>query len=93
MARNKLSDLRDHLFAALEGLSDQDHPLDLDRAKAISEVSQTIINTAKVEIEMVKTLNACSASSFFETLEHKPNRLLEEAHRPHLEAYGKKETP
>lgn len=52
--RNKLSDLRDHLFAALEGLADEEKPLDIERARAIAEVSQTIINTAKLEVEAMK---------------------------------------
>jgi len=46
--------LRDHLFATLEALRDEDDPMDLERAKTISEVSQTIINSAKVEVEAMK---------------------------------------
>jgi hypothetical protein len=45
--KNKIEDLRNHLFATLEALQDKDNPMPLDRAKAISEVAQTIINTAK----------------------------------------------
>lgn len=59
MAKNKISDLRDHLFETLEALKDTDNPLALDRAKAICEVSQVIINSAKVEVDLVK---ACSSS-------------------------------
>ena len=88
MPNNKLSDLRNHLFAALEGLADKEEPLDPARAKAICEVSQAIINSAKVEIEMVKTLDARSASSFFEQKSH---RLLEEANRHRPEADFSKE--
>ena len=33
MAKNKIEDLRDHLFAALEGLSDEEKPMDLERAR------------------------------------------------------------
>jgi hypothetical protein len=54
MAKNKIGDLRDHLFETLEALKDPDKPMDLDRARAISEVAQTMINLAKVEVEMVR---------------------------------------
>ena len=37
MAKNKMSDLRDHLFATLEALQDPDKPMDLERARAIYE--------------------------------------------------------
>lgn len=49
-----INDLRGHLFATLEGLRDKKNPLDIDRAKAVAEVAQTIINSAKVEVEHIK---------------------------------------
>ena len=49
--KDKLSDLRNHLFAALEALRDPEAPMDIDRAKAISQVAQTVINSAKVELQ------------------------------------------
>jgi hypothetical protein len=67
MAKNKIGDLRDHLFETLEALKDPDKPMDLDRARVISEVAQTIINSAKVEVDLVKVVCASSpGSSFFE---------------------------
>lgn len=51
--KNKIEDLRNHLFAALESLADKDNPMDLDRAKAICQVSQVIINSAKVEVDFI----------------------------------------
>ena len=47
MPKNTMRDLRDHLFETLEALKDAEAPMALDRAKAIAEVSQVIINTAK----------------------------------------------
>jgi len=47
-----INTLRQHLFAALEGV--KDGSMDLDRAKAISEISQTIINSAKAETDRLK---------------------------------------
>ena len=52
--KNKITDLRNHLFAQLEKLSDDDlSEVGLDqevkRSKAIGHIAQTIINSAKVE--------------------------------------------
>lgn len=60
---NKIEDLRNHLFATLEGLRDKDNPMDIERAKAISQVAQTIIETAKVEFKYVE-LGIRSKSDF-----------------------------
>lgn len=51
---NTIADLRDHLFATLAGLRNKDNPMEVDRARAISEVAQTIINSAKVEVEHMR---------------------------------------
>jgi hypothetical protein len=67
MAKNKISDLRDHLFETLEALKDPDKPMELDRAKAISDVAQVIINVAKVEVDMVKAVGGeAPADGFFQ---------------------------
>jgi len=52
--RNKIDDLRNHLFATLEALRDEDKPMDLERAKVIACVAQTVINSAKVECEFLE---------------------------------------
>lgn len=62
MARNKITDLRDHLFEALERLKDGD--LDIATAKAMTEVSQTIINSAKIEIDFIKATGSTQDSGF-----------------------------
>lgn len=51
--KNKIEDLRNHLFATIEGLLDEDKPLDIERAKAVCEVGQVIINSAKVEVDFI----------------------------------------
>lgn len=43
--------------------------MDLQRAKAISEVAQTIINSAKVEVEYAKALGESPGGVFFGALE------------------------
>lgn len=51
---NDITELRAVLFDALRGLNDKENPMDINRAKAIADVGQTVINTAKVEIEYIK---------------------------------------
>lgn len=63
--KNGIDDLRNHLFATLEALQDEDKPMDLDRAKAVAEVAQTLINMAKVEVEFAKTTGHDTGGSFF----------------------------
>lgn len=49
-----ITELRACLFETLRGLQDTDSPMDIDRARAINETAQTIINSAKVEVEHIK---------------------------------------
>jgi len=64
MARNKINDLRDHLFATLEALQDEKEPMDLDRARAIADVAQVIINSAKVEVDFLKATGRAEGTDF-----------------------------
>lgn len=59
MARNKLEDLRDQLFGQLERLNNEDltkEQLELEtkRAKSMTSVSSTIVDTAKLEIQYLE---------------------------------------
>lgn len=65
MSKNKMSDLRDHLFAALEGLADAEKPLDPERAKQIVNVSKAIIETAKVEVKFLDTTGNMPSDQFW----------------------------
>jgi hypothetical protein len=64
--KNKLSDLRDHLFETLERLKDEEKPMDIARAKAIASVAQTIINSATVEVKAMDAFGQADPSAFFE---------------------------
>lgn len=61
---NKITDLRDALFDTINALKDQDKPMELDRAKAIAEVAQTIINTAKVEVDYLRLTGQRTGTDF-----------------------------
>jgi hypothetical protein len=65
MAKNRINDLRDHLFETIEALKDPDNPMDIERAKAICGAAQTIINSAKVEVDMVKAIGGSAPGSGF----------------------------
>lgn len=52
--KNKIENLRNHLFATLEALQDPDRPMEIARAKAIADVAQVVINSAKVECDFIK---------------------------------------
>ena len=49
-----MPDLRNHLFATLEALQDEDNPMDLDRARTIADVAQVLVHSAKVEVDYLK---------------------------------------
>ena len=67
MARNKINDLRDHLFETLERLKDGD--IDIDTAKTMAEVSQVIINSAKVEVDYIRITGANQNTGFIKLTE------------------------
>lgn len=50
--KNKLPDLRDHLFEVIERLKDGD--IDVQTAMAINSACQTLVASAKVEVDYVK---------------------------------------
>jgi len=59
MAKNKLSDLNNHLFTQLERLNeeeltDQQIKNEVSRAKAISGIASQVIKSAKVTIDAMK---------------------------------------
>lgn len=60
--KNNIEALRAHLFDTLVALKDKDNPMDIERAKAISEVSQVIINTAKVEVQFAQATGSSTTA-------------------------------
>ena len=70
--KNKIEDLRNHLFATIEALLDDDNPMELGRAKAISNAAQAIINSAKVEVDFLKVTGGIEGSGFIPYEPRKP---------------------
>lgn len=59
-----ITTLRQHLFETLEALKDDKNPMDIERAKAVNETAQTIINSAKVEVDYMRISGASASSTF-----------------------------
>ncbi|MFO0253382.1 MAG: hypothetical protein ACK52V_04630 [Betaproteobacteria bacterium] len=64
---DNLKTLREALFATLNGV--KDGTLDLDRARAVNEVAKTIVDTAKVEVDYLRTTGAEGSSEFIQAPE------------------------
>lgn len=69
--QNGIGDLRDMLFQTMRDLRSEDKPMDLDRAKALTEVAGKIIEAAKVEVDFVRVVGG-SGSGFIPTLPKQP---------------------
>lgn len=54
-----ITDLRDTLFATLEGV--KNGTLDIDKARAVNEVAKTIVDTAKVEIDYARVVGKANS--------------------------------
>jgi len=70
--KNKIEDLRNHLFTTIEALLDEDKPMDITRAKAVSNAAQAIINSAKVEVDFLKVTGGIEGSGFIPYEPRKP---------------------
>jgi hypothetical protein len=60
-----MNDLRNHLFEVMEALKDDEKPMELARAKAVVDVAQALINSAKVEVEFLEAIDSCETTEFF----------------------------
>jgi len=62
--KNKIEDLRNHLFETLEQLKDPEKPLEIERARAIADVAKKIIDSAKVEVDFLRVTGHVAGSGF-----------------------------
>lgn len=71
--KNKMTDLRDHLFATLEALQDVDRPMDIDRARAVAEVAKVLVDSAKVEVMFINAMDGdAKTTGFIESVRDLP---------------------
>lgn len=73
-AKNKIDDLRNHLFETLEALKDEEKPMDLARALAVAEVAKVLVESAKVEVSFLKATGALKSTDFLPAEEDMPTR-------------------
>jgi hypothetical protein len=59
----KLLDLREHLFDTIEGLKGKTIPV--EDGKVIAQVAQTLINSAKIELDFLKLKDGLPKKSEF----------------------------
>lgn len=80
MAKNKIEDLRNHLFETIEllkdGLKDEKDTealkMTIEKAQAIRDLGQVIVNSAKVEVDFLKTIGSVGdGTGFFPTINNK----------------------
>jgi hypothetical protein len=55
-----IEDLREHLFAAIAGV--KNGTVSLEQAKTIGDLSQVVVNTAKVEVDYLRATEAGESS-------------------------------
>lgn len=65
--------LRRHLFDAIAGV--KAGTVDVDKARAINDLSQTIVNTAKVEVDYLRTVSGKGSSFMSSALVDAPPAL------------------
>lgn len=72
MSDNTINGLRDLLFDTARALRNGDASMNVEKARAIGEISGRLIDSAKVEIEMLKTLGRGKFTpTGFVAIEHK----------------------
>jgi len=81
MAKNKLSDLNDHLFAAMERLNSEDVNGDalkeeIERSRAMAGVAREIVNAGKLALDAQRKIAAGEVYSKPPLLEEKRPALL-----------------
>lgn len=85
MAKNKLSDLRDHLFETIERLKDPEEKetMTVEKAQAIADLGAVIVNSAKLEVMAIqmkyKMGDYYPDTGGFIDSEQKPTPLLEDS--------------
>jgi hypothetical protein len=83
--KNRIDDLRNHLFETIEALKDKEDPMDIARAGAIANVARVMVESAKVEVEFLKVTGERKSTNFLpieeevEETNSKQQRRLREA--------------
>ena len=49
---------------ALEQLLDKDEPMELERARAVADVAQVVVNSAKAEVDFMRAAGRITGTDF-----------------------------
>lgn len=72
-SENNIEGLRSLLFDTLERLLDTKDPMDFQQAKSIANVGRVIVDSAKLEVELIKKFGG-TGSGFIPQSDH--NKIL-----------------
>lgn len=53
-----IEDVRAILMKTLNQLTDREHPMEVDRARAVAQVAAVMVDTAKVEVDYLRATGA-----------------------------------
>lgn len=62
MSGTNIEAMRKHLMDTLADLRNPEKPMEVDRARAIAQVASALIDSARVEVEFLKTIGDESAT-------------------------------
>lgn len=65
-----ITELRKHLLGTLEDLRNRDKPMEPDRARAIAQVADVLVDTARVEVDYLRATSQ-TGSEFMQSSEAK----------------------
>jgi len=75
--KNKINDLRNHLFAVLEELTDSESTYDIAKAKVVADIAQVVVNSAKIENDFIRITGASHGTGFIEEQRSEIKKLSE----------------
>jgi len=75
--KNKINDLRNHLFSVLEELTDPDSTYDIAKAKVVADIAQVVVNSAKIENDFIRITGASHGTGFIEEQRSEIKKLSE----------------
>lgn len=61
---HEISKLREKLFETIDGLLDKEKPLEISRAKAVADVAQVLVDSAKAETAHLAVVGGLQGSGF-----------------------------
>lgn len=83
---NNITTLRNHLFEQLDRLrksNGDDLKEEIDKSKAIIEVSSEILRTANVEADIIKSVKELASGFVPDAIGHIVNKQIEEKEKPY----------